>query len=103
MQRQGQRETETEIGKYKTTPKELQGSPSSVLKGPLQELLQLCLQIKAQEMATDKEGLCLEGNGWMGGSSASPRVMGRTGTTKLTHCELHFQKKNRKEKDVSLI
>lgn len=99
-----ERQTEAERQKNaKTTPKEHRGSRSPIhsLQGSLQELWGLYSQMKPQGM-TMNENYVMRGWVHWGFSFASPKVMGRTGNTKLTHCKLHLKKKEKK-KDVSLI
>lgn len=45
-------------------------------------------------MTTDEKKYAMWGR--EGGLSASPKMMGRTGYTKLTHCKLHFKQKKKK-------
>lgn len=52
--RETQRDTERQRN-TKVTPKELRGSPSPVCKAPLQELQELCSQMKLKRMTTDEK------------------------------------------------
>lgn len=87
-----QRQRDTKI-----TSKEHRDNPSSDCMTPLQELWEWCSQIKTTGNNNWWEKACHGGWGW-GCLSASPKMMGRNGYTKLTHCKLHFKKKGKQKK-----